>query len=248
MYVEEVDEKKLQSDLVLGMYNQLRPMALYQPDSVFEILGIRPSEKASLGFTIKFKKGKILVDSIFKGSGADISNIKKEDQVLKINNNNLNEIYYYSEFNELLCGEVNSQCEVKLLREKDTLELNVIRRKISKTSIIPIPNANSNFKNTIRNYSQGIKFFNLMYPDSVNKSQITEHAIRYMLEQLDPHSTYISLKDIHDMNAPLKGSFTGVGIRFQILKDTILIVQAIPGGPSEKVGLMAGDKIIKIKD
>ena len=69
-----------------------------------------------------------------------------------------------------------------------------------------------------------------------------------MLEQLDPHSTYISLKDIHDMNAPLKGSFTGVGIRFQIFKDTILIVQAIPGGPSEKVGLMAGDKIIKIKN
>ena len=67
-----------------------------------------------------------------------------------------------------------------------------------------------------------------------------------MLEQLDPHSTYISLKDLHDMNAPLKGSFTGVGIRFQIFKDTVLIVQAIPGGPSEKVGLMAGDKIIKI--
>ena len=87
-----------------------------------------------------------------------------------------------------------------------------------------------------------------MYPDSVGNSLITEHAIRYMLEQLDPHSTYISLKDIHDMNAPLKGSFTGVGIRFQIFKDTILIVQAIPGGPSEKVGLMAGDKIIKIKN
>ena len=67
-----------------------------------------------------------------------------------------------------------------------------------------------------------------------------------MLEQLDPHSTYISLKDLYDMNAPLKGSFTGVGIRFQIFKDTVLIVQAIPGGPSEKVGLMAGDKIIKI--
>ena len=248
MYVEEVDEDKLQNDLVLGMYNYLRPMALYQPDSILEKIGIKPSEKASLGFSIKFKKGKILVDSVFTGSGADISNIKKDDQVLKVNNNNLNEIYYYSEFNELLCGEVNSKCEVKLVREKDTLELNVIRRKIPKTSIIPIFNKNSNFKNTIRNYSQGIKLFNLMYPDSVDNSQITEHAIRYMLEQLDPHSTYISLKDIHDMNAPLKGSFTGVGIRFQIFKDTILIVQAIPGGPSEKVGLMAGDKIIKIKD
>ena len=69
-----------------------------------------------------------------------------------------------------------------------------------------------------------------------------------MLEQLDPHSTYISLEDIHDMNAPLKGSFTGVGVRFQILKDTIVIVQAIPGGPSEKVGIQAGDKIIFINE
>ena len=248
MYVEEVDENQLQNDLVLGMYNYLRPMALYQPDSIFEMLGLKPSEKTSLGFSIKFKKGKILVDSVFRGSGADISNIKKNDQILKINNNNLKEIYYYSEFNKVLCGEINSQCKVKLLREKDTLELEVIRKKIPRTSIIPIPNDKSNFKNTINNYSQGIKFFNLMYPDSVSRSQITEHGIKYMLEQLDPHSTYISLKDIHDMNAPLKGSFTGVGIRFQIIKDTILIVQAIPGGPSEKVGLIAGDKIIKIKN
>ena len=248
MYVEEVDENQLQNDLVLGMYNYLRPMALYQPDSIFEMLGLKPSEKTSLGFSIKFKKGKILVDSVFRGSGADISNIKKNDQILKINNNNLKEIYYYSEFNKVLCGEINSQCKVKLLREKDTLELEVTRKKIPRTSIIPIPNDKSNFKNTINNYSQGIKFFNLMYPDSVSRSQITEHGIKYMLEQLDPHSTYISLKDIHDMNAPLKGSFTGVGIRFQIIKDTILIVQAIPGGPSEKVGLIAGDKIIKIKN
>lgn len=248
MYVEEVDENKLQSDLVLGMYNYLRPMALYQPDSVFEMLGITPSEKASLGFSIKFKKGKILVDSVFKGSGADISKIKKNDQVVEINNNNLKEVYYYSEFNEVLCGDKNSKCEVKLVREKDTLVLDVIRKRIPNLSTIPIPSNKSNSKNTINNYFQGIKFFDLIYPDSVKNTLITEHAIRYMLEQLDPHSTYISLKDIHDMNAPLKGSFTGVGIRFQIFKDTILIVQAIPGGPSEKVGLMAGDKIIKIKD
>ena len=67
-----------------------------------------------------------------------------------------------------------------------------------------------------------------------------------MLEQLDPHSTYISLEDIHDMNAPLKGSLRK--ICFQILKDTIIIVQAIPGGPSEKVGIQSGDKIISIDD
>ena len=83
---------------------------------------------------------------------------------------------------------------------------------------------------------------------TIENSLITEYGIRYMLEQLDPHSTYISLEDIHDMNAPLKGSFTGVGVRFQIVKDTIFVVQAIPGGPSEKVGIMAGDRIIKIDD
>ena len=69
-----------------------------------------------------------------------------------------------------------------------------------------------------------------------------------MLEQLDPHSTYISLKDLHDMNAPLKGSFTGVGIRFQIFKDTVLVVQAIPGGPSEKVGLNVKSLLLSIND
>ena len=100
--------------------------------------------------------------------------------------------------------------------------------------------------NSINSYKNGLKLFDLIYPDTITNSEITEHGIRYMLEQLDPHSTYISLKDLHDMNAPLKGSFTGVGIRFQIFKDTVLIVQAIPGGPSEKVGLMAGDKIVKI--
>ena len=77
MYVEDVDEDKVESDLVLGMYNYLRPMALYQPDSILKKLGIKPSERTSLGFSIKFKKGKILVDSIFKGGGAEISNVKK---------------------------------------------------------------------------------------------------------------------------------------------------------------------------
>ncbi len=123
MYVEEVDEKKLQNDLVLGMYNYLRPMALYQTDSVFKMLGITPSEKTSLGFSIKFQKGKILVDSVFKGSGADLSNIQKNDQILEINKNKLKDIYYYSEFNEVLCGEIKLYAGGQLGEEKDTLEI-----------------------------------------------------------------------------------------------------------------------------
>ena len=244
MYVEDVNMNKVQNDLVLGMYNYLRPMSLYQHDSVFNFLELNPSEKTSLGMTVKFNKGRILIDSIFPNSGAFNAQLKNKDQIIGIDNNKLNEVYYYSDFYSLSLGDENSISNLTLIREKDTLNIDVKRLKIPNHSVIPIPNSLN--ANSINSYEEGLKLFDLIYPDTITNSEITEHGIRFMLEQLDPHSTYISLKDLHDMNAPLKGSFTGVGIRFQIFKDTVLIVQAIPGGPSEKVGLMAGDKIIKI--
>jgi carboxyl-terminal processing protease len=244
MYVEDVNINKVQNDLVLGMYNYLRPMSLYQHDSVFHLLELKPSEKTSLGMTVKFNKGRILIDSIFPNSGAFNAQLKNKDQIIGIDNNKLNEVYYYSDFYSLSLGDENSISNLTLIREKDTLNIDVKRLKIPNHSVIPIPNSLN--ANSINSYEEGLKLFDLIYPDTITNSEITEHGIRFMLEQLDPHSTYISLKDLHDMNAPLKGSFTGVGIRFQIFKDTVLIVQAIPGGPSEKVGLMAGDKIIKI--
>ena len=244
MYVEDVNINKVQNDLVLGMYNYLRPMSLYQHDSVFHLLELKPSGKTSLGMTVKFNKGRILIDSIFPNSGAFNAQLKNKDQIIGIDNNKLNEVYYYSDFYSLSLGDENSISNLTLIREKDTFNIDVKRLKIPNHSVIPIPNSLN--VNSINSYEEGLKLFDLIYPDTITNSEITEHGIRFMLEQLDPHSTYISLKDLHDMNAPLKGSFTGVGIRFQIFKDTVLIVQAIPGGPSEKVGLMAGDKIIKI--
>ena len=244
MYVEDVNINKVQNDLVLGMYNYLRPMSVYQHDSVFNLLGLKPSGKTSLGMTVKFNKGRILIDSIFPNSGAFNAQIKNKDQIIGIDNKKLNEVYYYSDFYSLSLGDENSISNLTLIREKDTFNIDVKRLKIPNHSVIPIPNSLN--VNSINSYEEGLKLFDLIYPDTITNSEITEHGIRFMLEQLDPHSTYISLKDLHDMNAPLKGSFTGVGIRFQIFKDTVLIVQAIPGGPSEKVGLMAGDKIIKI--
>lgn len=85
-----------------------------------------------------------------------------------------------------------------------------------------------------------------MYVDSVYSPELVDDAIRAMLEKLDPHSMYIPKKEVEDLEAPLKGNFEGVGIRFQILKDTLLVVQTISGGPSEKVGIMPGDQVIKI--
>ena len=89
-------------------------------------------------------------------------------------------------------------------------------------------------------------YINYMYVDDVNSKEVTEAAIVAALEKLDPHSVYISKEDVDDANQQINGSFFGVGIRFQLLKDTLIVVATIPGGPSEKVGLRAGDKILKV--
>jgi carboxyl-terminal processing protease len=86
------------------------------------------------------------------------------------------------------------------------------------------------------------------YVDSVNLKDLEEAAIPAMLKKLDPHSIYIPAKDLKRANEPLQGNFDGIGISFNMLTDTILVISTIPGGPSEKVGLMAGDKIIFVND
>jgi carboxyl-terminal processing protease len=85
-----------------------------------------------------------------------------------------------------------------------------------------------------------------LYVDSVDSHQMAEEAITAMLEKLDPHSVYIPSEEVEAMNEPLDGNFEGVGIEFMILKDTLTVVATIPGGPSVKVGLMAGDRIVEI--
>ena len=84
------------------------------------------------------------------------------------------------------------------------------------------------------------------YVDTVNINGLTEKAIVEMLKTLDPHSVYISAKDVKDMNEPLNGNFEGIGIQFNLLRDTIIVIEPISGGPSEKVGIHAGDRIITI--
>jgi len=84
------------------------------------------------------------------------------------------------------------------------------------------------------------------YVDSAQMDKLAEKAIIEILKNLDPHSTYISAKDVKDMNEPLNGNFEGIGIQFNILRDSIIVIEPIEGGPSEKVGLKAGDRIITI--
>ena len=86
------------------------------------------------------------------------------------------------------------------------------------------------------------------YVDSVNRNTLVEAAIPAILKKLDPHSVYFSAKDLARANEPLQGNFEGIGISFSMLTDTILIISTIPGGPSEKLGLLPGDKILYVND
>jgi carboxyl-terminal processing protease len=86
------------------------------------------------------------------------------------------------------------------------------------------------------------------YVDTVNRNDLVETAIPAILKKLDPHTVYIPAKDLKRANEPLQGNFEGIGISFNMLTDTILVISTIPGGPSEKLGLLAGDKILYIND
>ena len=87
-----------------------------------------------------------------------------------------------------------------------------------------------------------------LYVDSINEEKVVEDAIRGMLQQLDPHSAYASAKEVKALNEPLEGNFEGIGVQFNMIDDTLLVVQPVSGGPSEKVGIVAGDRIITVND
>ena len=87
-----------------------------------------------------------------------------------------------------------------------------------------------------------------LYVDSTSQTKLVEDAITGMLENLDPHSTYTNPEETKEMTEPLAGNFDGIGIQFNMLTDTVYVIQVISGGPSEKVGLMAGDRIVEVND
>ena len=87
-----------------------------------------------------------------------------------------------------------------------------------------------------------------LYVDETNEEKLVESAIIGMLEELDPHSTYSNAEDVKKMNEPLQGNFDGIGIQFNIAEDTLFVIQPVSGGPSEKVGIRAGDRIVMVND
>jgi len=86
------------------------------------------------------------------------------------------------------------------------------------------------------------------YVDSVSKKGLIEQTIPLLLKNLDPHTVYIPAQDLAEVNEPLEGKFSGIGIQFNIENDTLTVVNTVNGGPSEKVGVKAGDRIVQIGD
>ncbi|HPD44104.1 MAG TPA: PDZ domain-containing protein, partial [Dysgonamonadaceae bacterium] len=87
-----------------------------------------------------------------------------------------------------------------------------------------------------------------LYVDDVDSEKLTETAIRAMLSDLDPHSSYLDKEEVKAMNEPLQGDFEGIGISFNMLTDTLYVMEVISGGPSQKVGILPGDKILYVND
>jgi carboxyl-terminal processing protease len=106
----------------------------------------------------------------------------------------------------------------------------------SRFIIIPKANKLDNVLNYIENE----------YVDEVSKSEIIERAIPKILEDLDPHSQYIPAEELQKVNEPLEGNFSGIGIQFNMLNDTLVVIQTVANGPSQKVGILAGDRIIQV--
>ncbi|MCB0723140.1 MAG: S41 family peptidase [Ignavibacteriae bacterium] len=98
----------------------------------------------------------------------------------------------------------------------------------------------------VRKYNEVLQTTNKFYVDDIDSQKLTEAAIKGMLEELDPHSVYITADQLKRVNEDFQGSFEGIGVEFDVINDTLTVVSPISGGPSEKLGILAGDKIVKI--
>ncbi len=122
------------------------------------------------------------------------------------------------------------------------LQLRTPGTSASDSSFFPIGPDRHNKINNVINYIYDA------YVDSVSREYLTEESIRALMKNLDPHSSYIPASDFRRLNDPLMGSFEGIGIEFNMIKDTVVVVHPIPGGPSEKAGIMPGDRIVMVED
>jgi len=116
-----------------------------------------------------------------------------------------------------------------------------------RNSVSPFP-VNSRSSAAMRKMNIAFAAIDNLYVDTVNSNQLAENAIIGLLEKLDPHSAYLTAEEVKEADEPLQGNFDGIGVQFNLLTDTLYVIQVVSGGPSEKVGILPGDKIIYVDD
>jgi len=120
--------------------------------------------------------------------------------------------------------------------------------------LLPTINVNAQFRvnngedSPLRKLQIAEVAINNLYVDSVDEGKLVEDAIRGMLDKLDPHSSYSTPKEVKELNEPLNGNFEGIGVQFNMMQDTLMVIQPVTNGPSEKVGIIAGDRIVSVND
>ncbi|MGB9696951.1 MAG: S41 family peptidase [Ignavibacteria bacterium] len=135
-----------------------------------------------------------------------------------------------------------------MLNKKITIPLFLTLLVIGIIIGMKIQNAVSDDKvnEQVRKFSEVLNITARYYVDNVDTQKLTEAAINGLLDALDPHSVYISQEQLKRVNEEFQGSFEGIGVEFDIINDTLTVVSPISGGPSEKLGILAGDKIVEI--
>ncbi len=113
-------------------------------------------------------------------------------------------------------------------------------------AMLPVSSYGQDIKDAAEKFQRALQIVNFAYVEPVEGDELVEDAIRGMLKELDPHSVYLSREELERANEPLVGSFDGIGVQFNIVNDTIVVVSPVPGGPSEEVGILPGDKIVTI--
>lgn len=108
--------------------------------------------------------------------------------------------------------------------------------------------AKNNYYSPLEKFRWAEMAISQLYVDTINEDKLVEDAIKGMLENLDPHSAYSTPEETRELNEPLQGNFSGIGITFNMNEDTLYVIQTVAGGPSERVGILAGDRIIAVND
>ena len=115
-----------------------------------------------------------------------------------------------------------------------------------KISDQPVNFSNVYKKSSTQKLSQLITYIDEYYVDTVEKDQLIDETIQQVLQDLDPHSYYISKEEMRRLNEPLEGNFEGIGVEFRIIRDTLVVINVVEGGPSDKVGVLAGDRVLQV--